>query len=255
MQHEIVLQMVEDVRKVVQWRKTGTDKLHRRLQPEFSRLGIRMGRVALNDLLREYGLLVRKRRKRVVTTNSFHHFRKYDNLIKGLVPDRAGLVWVSDITYIEAGHEFAYLFLITDQYSHKIIGHSLSLTLQASGAINALNMALLQHKPVEGQKLIHHSDRGIQYCCKDYVNTLNKSKIQISMAARGNPYENAVAERVNGILKDEMGLDRSFTNFEEALRETIITINMYNNERQHKSIDNLFPSIAHSMTGLITKRW
>jgi putative transposase len=257
MHHEIILQLAEDIRKTPQFKKMGTEKLYRKLKPQMDKIGIKMGRVALNDLLREYGLLVRRRRrKQVITTSSDHPYRKYSNLIIGVAPlEHAGMIWVSDITYIRVADDFAYLFLITDLYSRKIIGYCLALTLQATGAIETLDMALQQWVPVEGKPLIHHSDRGIQYCCNDYTTKLQQSHIQISMAAKGNPYENAVAERVNGILKDEMALDRQFESFEQALEQTHLTIAMYNNERLHKSINNLVPAVAHTRSGIIPQRW
>jgi transposase InsO family protein len=256
MHHEIVLQLAEDIRKIPQCKKMGTAKLYRKLKPQLDKMGIKMGRVALNDLLSEYGLLVRRRRrKRVTTTCSDHPYRKYSNLIIGLVPQQAGIIWVADITYLHAGEDFAYLFLITDLYSRKIIGYCLALTLEAKGAIAALNMALHQWEPVEGKPLIHHSDRGMQYCCNDYVTSLKNKHIQISMAAKGNPYQNAVAERVNGILKDEMALDRLFEGFEQALEQTQLTIAIYNNERLHSSINHLVPAVAHTRSGILPKKW
>jgi putative transposase len=248
--------MVEEIRSVPQWKNMGTVKLYKRLKPAITKLGIKMGRAALNELLREHKLLVRRRHRRVITTNSNHMFNKYDNLIRGVEPGKAGLIWVSDITYIETTTDFVYLFLITDLYSRKIVGYNLSVNLKAESAIKALQMAFEQRKPLAAwESLIHHSDRGIQYCCPEYVSVLNNNDIVISMAAKGNPYENAVAERINGILKNEMAMDRVFKDHCEAAEQTRITIDMYNNERTHQSINDLTPAEAHLMTGKIPKKW
>lgn len=253
--HEIVIQMVEKQRELPQWKKMGTEKLYLRLKPEFEKLHIKMGRISLHRLVKEYGLLVRQKRKRAITTDSYHRFTKHPNLIQGLELLSAGVVWVSDITYLSLTDRFAYLFLITDAYSHKIIGYTLSLTLAAKGAIDAFNMAMAQYNYVKYKILIHHSDRGIQYACDPYVQLLEKHRVKISMSAKASPYQNPIAERINGILKNEMGLDRQFDNFEQATEEVIRTIEMYNNQRSHRSIDMLTPAVAHTMTGLISKRW
>lgn len=246
--------MVKEIRGVPQWKKMGTPKLYSRLKPKLDKLGIKMGRDALDDLLREYGLQVRRRRKKAQTTNSKHSFHYYDNLIKGIIPDKPGMIWVSDITYLNLPDEFLYLFLITDLYSHKIIGFCLAPTLHAHWAVKALEMALQQWQPTP-HGLIHHSDRGIQYSCPQYTSYIKQHQIAISMAAKGNPYENPVAERINGILKDEMALNRVFTNYQQAYSETVQTITMYNEERQHKSINDLTPEVAHTLSGPIPKKW
>lgn len=239
-----------------QWKNMGTAKLYKRLKPALTKLGIKMGRAALNELLKEHKLLVRRRHRRITTTNSKHMFNKYDNLIMGVEPQRAGLIWVSDITYIETTTEFVYLFVITDLYSRKVVGYYLSKNLKAEAAVKAVEMALQQREALTGgERLIHHSDRGIQYCCPEYVAVLNNHEIPISMAAKGNPYQNAVAERINQILKNEMGLDRVFKDHDEAAEQTRITIELYNNERTHKSINDLTPAEAHLMRGPIPRKW
>jgi len=254
LQQELVLQMVEHLRTIPQWKRTGTDKLHRMLNPDLIKLGIKMGRVALNELLFENSLLVRKRRAKARTTDSYHHYRRYPNKIKDRLIDCPGLVWVSDITYLDATDRFAYLFLITDAYSRKIVGYSVRRTLEVAGALDALQMAENQWVPVENKELIHHSDRGSQYCCHDYVAFLISRGIDISMAAKGNPYENAIAERINGILK-QMGLDRTFATFHDVEKTAIETIDIYNNQRLHSSIDYMTPAAAHVRTGELKKNW
>jgi putative transposase len=251
---EVVIQMVEQLRSRPQWQRTGTDKLHRMLSPDLLKMGIKMGRVALNELLFDNGLLVRKRRAKARTTDSYHHYRKYPNKIKGLLIDRPGMVWVADITYLDATDRFAYLFLITDAYSRKIIGYSTQLSLAATGAVEALQMATDQWVPLEKKGLTHHSDRGSQYCCHDYIAFLNNHAIDISMAQKGNPYENAIAERINGIVK-QMGLDRTFISFEDVEQAVVETIDIYNNQRLHSSVDNLTPSVAHTKTGELKQWW
>jgi transposase InsO family protein len=251
---EVVLQMVEHLRSIPQWQRTGTDKLHRMLSPDLVKMGIKMGRVALNELLFENSMLVRKRRAKARTTDSYHHYRKYANKIKGKLIDRPGMVWVSDITYLDATDRFAYLFLITDAYSRKIIGYSTQLTLAATGAVAALRMAADQWVVIDNKSLTHHSDRGSQYCCHDYITFLNNHAIDISMAEKGNPYENAIAERINGIVK-QMGLDRTFASFKEVEQAVSETIDIYNNQRLHSSIEYLTPSVAHTKTGELKKGW
>jgi transposase InsO family protein len=247
--------MVEEIRKVKQWSRMGTEKLHLRLKPQMQMMGIKMGRHTLDRLLKEYGLQVPIRRRRVKTTNSNHCFKHYPNLVLGLELLHPGLVWVADITYLTLLSGFAYLFLITDLYSKKIIGYNLSLNLKAESAIVALRMALDQWIQVGDKRLIHHSDRGIQYGCPGYVEVFRDKPIDISMAAKGNPYENPVAERVNGILKNEMGLDEVFTSYEQAKQQTCTTIEMYNEQREHKSIDLLTPQKAHQGSGKLIRRW
>lgn len=161
-----------------------------------------VGRDAFFNLLRENRLLIRRYRAKKKTTDSRHRFHKYPNLIRDLVPVRPHQLWVSDITYIETTEGYLYLSLVTDAYSRKIIGWNISPKLEAEGAVSTLSMAITQ-LPKEPVELIHHSDRGIQYCCKKYVSKLNAFRIGIGMTENGDPLENAIAERVNGILKTE----------------------------------------------------
>ena len=158
----------------------------------------------------------------------------------------------SDITYISLPNSFAYLSLITDAYSRKIVGFYLSKDLTANGPLQALKMALRANPNITG--LIHHSDRGVQYCCDAYVKTLTNKKVKISMTENGDPLENAIAERVNGILKSEL-LEEVFTSFETAQREVAIACSTYNHLRPHGSIDNLKPAQVHQKSGEIKKRW
>ena len=231
---------------------------HRRLQP---RLGARkllelmqpeLGRDAFFELLRENGLLVQRKRYRVRTTFSCHRFRKYRDLTRDLVPVRAGQLWVSDITYLRVGQDFAYLSLVTDAYSRKIIGFCLSHDLSTDNCLSALRMALTT-RPAD-QPLVHHSDRGTQYCSQAYTQLLNKKGIAISMTQSGNPRDNAIAERVNGILKMEL-LTEKYGNINVAYKSVKQAISIYNTLRPHSSLDMLTPEKAHRMEGQLKRRW
>jgi putative transposase len=199
-----------------------------------------LGRDKFFDLMRNEGLLIRRKRKYAKTTNSAHGFRVYANKIKGLKIVRPNQVWVCDITYIATAEGFMYLALITDLYSRKIVGYDMSDSLEAEGCRRALKRALARVKNPKG--IIHHSDRGIQYCCKEYIKLLNKYGMDISMAAKGDCYENAVAERVNGILKQEYELGNKFMTKEIAEKATREAINLYNTIRLHRSINYKTPA-------------
>ena len=212
-----------------------------------------IGRDAMFNLLSERGLLVRKRRRSgCVTTFSKHRFKKYPNIIRDFIPVAPNQLWVSDITYIHLKDSFAYLSLITDAYSRKIVGFYLSKDLSARGPLNALKMAIKTNHAITG--LIHHSDRGVQYCCDAYLKLLTDEKIKISMTENGDPLENAIAERVNGILKQEL-LEEVFPDFITASNNLAIACSTYNHLRPHGSIDDLKPAEAHQMKGTINKRW
>lgn len=221
----------------------GARKTLKVLSPGLEKIGIQIGRDKFFDLLRVNRLLVKRRRNYAVTTQSYHHFKVYRNLIKGWQPCKPGQLWVSDITYMRTVNGFVYLFLITDAFSRKVVGWHLSDSLAIEGALKALKMALRQSKSTKG--LIHHSDRGIQYCCKDYIKQLNQNDISISMAAAGDCYENAVAERVNGILKDEYSLDSIFQSYNNAYKATASAIKLYNDYRPHWSLGLNIPSMVH----------
>ena len=248
---ELLLQLVDKERDLMP--KIGGRKLLELIQPRLpTELGI--GRDSFFDFLRKHGLLVGKRRRRIKTTFSNHWLHKYPNLIKEFVPTRSNQLWVSDITYVETATGFVYLNLITDAYSRKIIGWAIGKTLEAIYTIEALRMALKQlPKGTEG--LIHHSDRGVQYCCGDYVKKLNKNHIQISMTENGDPRENAIAERVNGILKDEWLNQMKLKSIEHAMLELKRIIMIYNNYRPHSSLDMKTPAFAHSQSGEFKKHW
>ncbi|MGQ8338999.1 IS3 family transposase, partial [Sunxiuqinia sp. A32] len=198
---------------------------------------------------------IRKRKRMHITTNSNHWFRKYPNLIKGFKPSRPNQLWVSDITYIRTDQGFLYLFLITDAYSRRIVGYRLAENMDSNHAVNSLQDAIRNScQPLNG--LIHHSDRGLQYCSHPYVNTLKQHQIAISMTESGDPLDNAIAERVNGILKDEYinrVVEQSGTVTKAKLDQII---SKYNNQRPHLSCDMFTPTQVHLIKDLtIKKRW
>jgi len=252
MQDLIILDMVRQIRATMN--KIGSIKLHVMLRESLLLHGISIGRDSFCLLLREHDLLVKRRRKYVRTTNSYHHYRKWPDLITNVDPDAPGQLWVSDITYLRTRDGFVYLSLVTDAYSRKIVGHHLSQHLKAQSCMIALEKAIGSRETIAGA-LIHHSDRGIQYCCDAYVSRLKESNISISMTQSGSPYENAIAERVNGILKIELGLDKTFLSYKEAIEPTHRAIDTYNRLRPHMSCGYLTPQQAHLKTGNLKKLW
>ena len=251
--HMIVLTLVNDLRADIPM--LGTRKLLFMLTPELEKHGIKMGRDQLFDLLRFHGLLMRRRKRMVKTTDSHHWLKKYPNLIKELVLSAAEQLWVSDITYIRTLQGFNYLSLITDAYSRKIMGYALFETLEASGPLEALVMAINERHRISPLNLIHHSDRGVQYCCAEYVQILAKDNIAISMTQTSSPYENALAERVNGTIKNDFFPKRVYQNHKEATKAVSRIIEVYNQKRPHASVDYLTPDQAHIKEGNLKKRW
>jgi len=239
---EVIVELVLDIRRRMP--RLGGRKLHYLLRPDLARMGLGLGRDRLFELLGERGLLIEPRRRTTRTTNSFHRFRVWPNLIRQLAVTRPDQVWVADLTYLRCADQFVYLFLVSDLFSRKILGRVVGQTLEAHWALEALGMALAGAQgPVAG--LIHHSDRGVQYCCQDYVDALKKEEAQISMADVGNPYENAVAERICGILKGEFYLDRTFDGPAAARRAALEAIDIYNHQRPHSSLGMLTPGCCY----------
>lgn len=249
---EIVLQHVLEIRK--KQKKTGTLKLHFMLQELLAEHHIKVGRDYLFNLMREHRMHIRRRKRKAVTTDSRHWMHKYNNLIRELIVDRPEQLWVSDITYIRLTNQWGYLSLVTDAYSKKIMGWAFRTDLSAQGCIDALQMAI-DHRQYPNAQLIHHSDRGSQYCSQDYVKLLTDNTIAISMTENGDPYENAIAERVNGILKSEFDLYSSNTGFKETTEKIRESIQTYNQLRPHASCDFLTPEQAHLKEGMLKKRW
>jgi len=211
-----------------------------------------MGRDNFFSLLRKNKLLVRKTKRCVHTTDSKHFFYRYPNLIKDFTPLKAHELWVADITYIPLKNRFAYLFLLTDAYSRKIVGHYVSDDRKVSSAIIALKKALDQ-KPADSI-VIHHSDRGMQYCSTLYVQLLQQHHAHISMTQNGDPYENAIAESVNGILKSEL-ICSTYDDVDAASIHISRCITIYNYKRRHSSLNWQIPDVVHKQQGPQIRRW
>jgi len=225
---ELVLERRKDMPRL------GGRKLHHEIQASFQDHHLKIGRDKLFEWLKTNDLLVRPKRRFTKTTQSSHRFRVHQNLLKKQSITRADQAWVCDITYLRLAKSFAYLALITDVYSRKIIGYHVNDTLELKGCKMAFEMAVSNRK--HQTNTIHHSDRGIQYCSNTYVDILRQKGILISMAEAGNCYENAIAERVNGILKGEFNLDATFKSIEQARRACDQVVQIYNEKRPHMSI-------------------
>jgi len=252
----LIVELIHQKREI--WKHGSGRNLLASLQEDFKHHSIKIGRDRFFDLLRRHQLLVKRKSKRAITTHSYHFFRRYPNLIKGLDVDRPHQVWVSDITYIWVREEeiFLYLFLLTDQYSRKIIGYKLAKNMRATHAISMLKMALGQ-LPEQRGNLIHHSDRGIQYCSYDYTDLLMDNTIGISMTENSDPLENSIAERVNKTLKEEFMEDykNGFASLKEANHSIPRIIDFYNQKRPHRSLDMMTPNQAHLTNGKLKKHW
>lgn len=250
-QADVVVQEVKRLRKVIPG--LGTTKLYVMMEDFLACHSIKMGRDKLHNLLKERALLIQRKRCRAKTTDSDHGFYKYPNQVKDLKPERPNHLWVSDLTYLYVGRGFAYLSVIMDGYSRKIVGWSLHKTLEAKGPLTALEMALAE-RGTSDQELVHHSDRGVQYCSSAYVARLKESSITISMTESGDPNENALAERVFRCLKHDFRL-RGFVNFGVAQAAVERSIRAYNSVRPHCSLNNLTPNRAHQKTGHHALKW
>lgn len=251
LEQDLIIQEVLRVRS--RQKRVGARKLLLMLQPFLKEHSISIGRDAFFTLLSNNKLLVRKRKRKVPqTTFSNHWFRRYPNLVVNMAVLKADRLWVSDITYITLKDDFAYLSLITDAYSRKIKGYHLSESLHTAGCVKALKMALASLK--DSHTLIHHSDRGCQYCSTEYVEQLESFGIAISMTQNSDPRENAIAERVNGIIKQEF-LDSCYLTFEDAKRQVREAVYIYNNERIHSSLNMLTPVQAQLKDGELKKHW
>jgi transposase InsO family protein len=224
--------------------KTGTCKLYEHLTPILKENHIKMGRNGLNDLLRNRGMLVKKTKRFHITTDSKHFYYKSPNLLTDKEITHSEQVFVSDITYVKTDEGHAYLALVTDAYSRKIMGWSLESHMKVSMVKDALDMA---HKncTFKHEYIIHHSDRGIQYCCPDYTQFVENKGFILSTTQQYDPYENAIAERINGILKYEFGLKNTIKSVELAKKMTAEAVILYNKERMHWSLDFKKPQEVH----------
>lgn len=223
--------------------RLGGLKLHGMLRAELSEGGAGLGRDRFFEVLRNHGLLLGPRPRRPRTTNSNHSLPVFRNELKGLELHEANLGWVSDITYIAVGAGYAYLSLITDTVSRKIIGYHLGESLESAETLQALEMALAQLP--ENRTVVHHSDRGCQYCSHEYVKRLQERGLRISMTEQDHCAENALAERVNGILKQEYYLDCHFETLAQARRAVHQAIELYNSRRPHRSLGMQTPDEVH----------
>jgi transposase InsO family protein len=242
MKEQLLLKEIRQIRQ--KQPRIGGRKLYKELKSFMISIGLHLGRDRFFDFLRAHGLLVERRRRYVHTTDSRHHLRTYRNLIKDMELTAPNQVYVADITYIRTLQGFCYLSLLTDANSRKIVGYNVSRSLSIEGSLAALKMALRQSGNLTG--LIHHSDRGVQYCSYDYTRLLKNNNIRISMTEQNHVYENALAERVNGILKEEFLLGETLQSFEVAQKMVKQAVNIYNYERPHMSIGYDKPAQRHA---------
>jgi putative transposase len=252
LQKELILQMVREIRHIHPC--IGTRKLIVLLDPGLNAHGIRIGRDALFALLRDNGMLIRKRRRKWITTWSNHPYNKYNNLIEGVQPERINQIWVSDITHLQTKAGYLYLSFITDAYSRKVVGYDIADNLESVNALQALKMAikLLPKGPAD---LIHHSDRGSQYCCHEYVKELLQRGIAISMTQNSDPLENPLAERLNGIVKNEYLKHKPITSKVQAKETLKDTIMVYNKLRPHMSIGYKMPEEVYKKQLKVSRVW
>jgi len=251
----LVLSLVKEKRRL--WKKGSGRNLHASLQGQFKQHKIKLGRDKFFDILRENKLLVKKKQRRTRTTFSYHHFHKYPNLIKELTVNRVNQVIVTDITYLylRETDSFSYLFLVTDLFSRKVLGFKVSDNLSAKSGVEALKMALNNMSDIDD--VIHHSDRGIQYCSHEYTGLLKKYGMRISMTENSDPLENAVAERINKTLKEEFTEEKqiSFRSHREAKIMISQIIKFYNDERPHRSLEMFTPSYAYKLNKVLKRKW
>lgn len=254
-EEEIIIQEVLRIRK--NHRRMGCRKLYEMLQDFMLQHHIKMGRDALFTMLAAHHLLIRKRKRKVQTTHSLHWLRKYPNLIRNFIPTAINQLWVSDITYWKIKDEYVYISFITDAFSRKIVGYNVAPTLEAVESVSSLRMAFSALGAESHSQLVHHSDRGVQYCSAQYVKLLQDYNVQISMTENGDPLENAIAERINGIIKEEYLNVYEVENIHQAKQLLKDVVDLYNNERPHMSIGNLTPNQIHQSNNSITpeKLW
>lgn len=236
-EQEIISYVKEIRRKLPRY---GCRKLQRKLKEDY---GATIGRDHLFELLSKHGMLVKRRKKHIKTTYSRHCYAVEPNVYSKLSITAVGQAAVADITYIRVGAGFGYLFLLTDAYSRRIVGWVFSRRLKHEAAIDVLNEARESYNEIQG--LVHHSDRGSQYCCHEFIKALKKRGLVSSMTDADPSAQNAIAERVNGILKDEFYLDNCFTTFRRAHQAIADAIAMYNGYRGHWSLDLKTPDEVH----------
>jgi transposase InsO family protein len=249
---EKIIKLVKQIRKKMP--RIGSLKLYHKLKKEFEKEGIKCGRDKFLKILKDACMLVPKKKKFIRTTQSNHLFNKHSNKVKGFNLKRPEQIWKSDITYIKTKEGNLYLSLITDAYSKKIMGYNISEDMKTESTKRALIRAI-RKRMYPKRKLIHHSDRGFQYCNPMYTQTLEKEGIKISMTEKYDPYENSIAERVNGILKQEFDISNPRLSKQEAIKNIHTSIQIYNNERPHLSCKMMTPNMAHLKGKYEYKKW
>jgi len=239
---ENLIKIVHPIRQLMP--RIGGRKLYFMIRQPLAENALKIGRDRFFDWLREHDLLIRPKRMHVYTTQSNHRFWVHENLTQQITLTKPNQLWVSDITYLRTIKGFCYLALITDAYSRKIVGYDVSDSLELEGCLRALRNAIQTTSELD--QLVHHSDRGIQYCSHQYTDLLQRNGIKISMAAKGNCYENALAERVNGILKNEFNLDFTFKTKENLIHTVHQSIYIYNQHRPHWALNLKTPQQSHA---------
>lgn len=247
----LIIDAVNDVRRLMP--RTGTAKLYLDIKDKLLNKGLKYGRDKVHKVLKNNNLIIKPMKKYKMTTDSKHLFKKHKNLIKNLKIDRPEMVFVNDITYVKIKDQFAYLFLVTDAYSKKIMGWTINYNMRVKEAKKAILMA--NKNRIYKRQTIHHSDRGIQYCTPSYIDYIKKKGMIPSMTEEAHVYENAVAERVNGILKSEFGIGYNFNSLKEARAVINNSIFIYNNQRRHMSLHNLTPNFVHLNPSIKLKTW
>ena len=245
-----VINLVRSIRNLMP--KIGTRKLYHMLEKELKPL--KVGRDKLFRILKANHMLITPKKSYHITTESHHRFRKHKNIVSNIEIERPEQVWVSDITYIGNRVNPSYLALITDAYSKKIMGYNVSDSLNMSGSIQALDMAL-KNRAYKEEPLIHHSDRGLQYCSNEYQNILSLNTIKTSMTEKYDPYENAIAERINGILKQEFDIAKYNSNLNVKQQLVKNAVEIYNQIRPHLSNYLLTPKQMHNQSTLKRKQY
>jgi transposase InsO family protein len=249
MEQELVKRLVVKVRKKL--KRSGTRKVYEKIKPMLEQMKLKVGRDKLFSWMKQYGLLIAPKKRYVQTTMSKHWMKKYPNLIKDMKVTAPEQVWVSDITYIKTEEGNCYLNMITDAYSRKIVGYAVDDNMEAGNMVNAFEMAL-KGRINKQSTPIHHSDRGSQYCSKEYIAVADRNGIRVSMTENGDPYENALAERMNRTIKEEFGLDIIVKTKELVRRVIEEAILLYNTYRPHLSLKMKTPEEVHQMKIPIT---
>jgi len=248
----IIVDLVKNERRIA--KRISAKKLYIILKKELENHNIKIGRDKFYDVLRDNGLLVYRKKRRPTTTDSNHELPLYPNRAKNYEIDRSEQLGVSDITYDWVGEKWCYLMLITDSYSRKVVGWNFGKNMTAEFCHEGLDKAIKGRKYTD-RKLMHHSDRGSQYCSKLYTKELIKNEIKISMTENGDPLENPLAERMNRTFKYEFAMDEGYSNFEKAQVEIAKAIKYYNSRLPHSSVDMLTPDEAHEKQGPLKKHW